>query len=183
MNEESTKIVGELEKIAADAQKSFGALTAGQINWRPPAGAWSVGQCFEHLIKSNASYFPEFDKVIAGARQNSLLEQWSPLTSFAGKLLLDSLRAEGRKVKTIDKMSPPSEVAADVIDEFAAHQALLVDKIRQMAGADWKKIVLTSPFMGLMTYTLADGVQAIVEHERRHFRQAEKVMQTEGFPQ
>ncbi len=45
-----------------------------------------------------------------------------------------------------------------------------------------KKTIITSPFLKVMTYKLADGFRVVVEHERRHFRQAERVLQTEGFP-
>jgi uncharacterized damage-inducible protein DinB len=182
MNEQLNDLVADLERVSADARKNFGHLSAEQLNWKPSAEAWSVGQCLEHLIVTNKSYFDELDGVIAGTRKNSFWEKWSPLTSFAGKLLIDSLKSEGRKVKTTAKMTPPSEVAPGVVENFAAHQSELIEKIKRAAGADWRKIVLTSPFAKMMTYTLADGLQSIVEHERRHLRQAERVAGTENFP-
>lgn len=36
--------------------------------------------------------------------------------------------------------------------------------------------------MKLMTYKLEDGFRVVVEHEKRHFRQAERVVESEGFP-
>ncbi len=183
MSDELRHLTGELEEISAAARETFGRFSAAQINWRPADGGWSVGQCFEHLIKTNEMYFADLDRIVDGTRKNSLLERWSPLTSFAGKFLVNSLKSDGRKIKTIEKVTPPSEVDARVVELFAAHQAELIDKIKRTEKADWRKTVLTSPFMGLMTYTLADGLQSIVEHERRHFRQAERVAQADGFPQ
>jgi hypothetical protein len=182
MSEDFNKLVSELENISADAKKTFGAFSAEQINWKPNAESWSIGQCFEHLIKTNELYFDELDKIAAGARKNSFWENWSPLTSFAGRFLINSLKSDARKVKTIQKMTPPSDVDANIIELFATHQTELAAKIKQTENADWRKIVLTSPFMGLMTYNLADGFESIVEHEKRHFRQAERVTQMENFP-
>lgn len=176
------EVISELAKVSADARKTFGALSAEQVNWRPNADSWSVGQCFDHLIKTNGLYFEELDKIIAGTRKNSFWEKWSPLTSFAGKLLISSLKNDGRKIKTIAKVTPPSEIAPNIIELFAAHQNALINKIKQTNENEWRKIVLTSPFAGLMTYNLADGLAGVVEHERRHFRQAERVLQTDGFP-
>ena len=51
-----------------------------------------------------------------------------------------------------------------------------------MADLDWDKAKITSPFMRLMTYSVRDGLSIVVEHEKRHFRQAVRVTETEGFP-
>jgi hypothetical protein len=182
MSEECDRLVSELENISADVKKTFGDLTAEQINWKPSAEAWSVGQCFEHLIKTNGLYFDELDSIAAGTRKNSFWQQFSPLTSFGGKMLINSLKADARKIKTMQSVTPPSAVDANIIELFAAHQTELTAKIKGTETADWRKIVLTSPFMGLMTYNLADGLQGIIEHEKRHFRQAERVLRLENFP-
>lgn len=177
------EIISELQNISAETQKTFGKLSAEQINWKPSETGWSVGQCFEHLIKSNELFYGELDKIASGTRQNSFLEKWSPLSSVWGNLLISSLKKDERKFKApTQKIVPPSDIDAHIIEIFAAHQAELIEKIKQTEAADWNKIKVTSPFMKLMTYKLADGFQVIVEHEKRHFRQAERVTETDGFP-
>jgi len=183
MNDEVENLTSELNKISDDAQGKFGNLSAEQINWRPSAEGWSVGQCFEHLIKTNKLFYDELDKIGSGARKNSFWENWSPLTSFGGKFLIKSLKSDARKFKAPSKaIVPPSEIKADIIEEFSKHQTEVIEKIKQTESADWRKTVITSPFMKLMTYSFADGLQVVVEHEKRHFRQAERVLQAEGFP-
>lgn len=183
MEEEVSKLVSELEKISANAQETFGGLSGGQINWKPNAGGWSVGQCFEHLIKSNELFYDELERIASGARKNSFLESYSPLSSFFGNLLINSLKKDARKFKApTQKIVPPSEIDANIVEIFAAHQSELIGKIRRTEAADWKKTKVTSPFMKLITYKLSDGYQVIVEHERRHVRQAERVLQAENFP-
>jgi uncharacterized damage-inducible protein DinB len=172
-----------LQKISDDAKATFSNLSAEQVNWKPSADGWSVGQCFEHLIKTNALFFPELEKIEAGTRKNSFLENYSPLSGFFGNLLIKSLQKDERKFKAPTKaIVPPSEIDADIIEQFSKHQAEMIEKIKRTENADWRKTVITSPFMKLMTYSFAHGVEVVVEHEKRHFRQAERVLQAEGFP-
>jgi hypothetical protein len=177
------EIISELEKISEEVKSRFGSLSPEQINWRPSAEGWSVGQCFEHLIKTNKLFYDELDKIAGGTRRNSFWENWSPLTSFGGKFLIKSLKSDERKFKApTAKIVPPSEVDGDIIEQFSAHQTEIIEKIKRTENADWRKTVITSPFMKLMTYSFADGLQVVVEHEKRHFRQAERVTQAENFP-
>lgn len=183
MNGELHNVVSELEKISLEAQKNFGNFSAEQVNWRPSAEAWSVGQCVEHLIKSNEMFYDELDLIASGRRKNSLLENYSPLSGFFGNLLISSLKKDGRKYKApTRKIVPPSSVDPHIIEVFAAHQSELIGKIKKTETADWRKTKVTSPFLKIATYRLADGFQIIIEHEKRHFRQAERVTQAEGFP-
>ena len=183
MNTEISNLLSELETVSEDTQKTFGDLTAEQINWRPSADGWSIGQCFEHLIKTNELFYAELDKIAGGARKNSFWENWSPLSSFGGNFLIKSLKSDKRKFKApTPKIVPPSEIDASIVEIFTAHQTEVIEKIKKTAKADWQKTIITSPFLKVMTYKLADGFRVVVEHERRHFRQAERVLQAEGFP-
>lgn len=175
--------ISELEKISEDVRRAFGAFSAEQVNWRPSADGWSVGQCFEHLIKTNELLYGELDRTASGTRRNSFWENWSPLTSFGGRFLINSLKKDERKFKVpTQKIAPPSDIDPNIIEKFAAHQTELIGKIRACAEADLRKTVITSPFVKLMTYNLADGLTVVVEHEKRHFRQAKRVAQAENFP-
>ncbi len=71
MNDQLNNLTGELEEISQNVQKTFGNLSAEQINWRPSSEGWSVGQCFEHLIKTNELFYAELDKIAGGSRRNS----------------------------------------------------------------------------------------------------------------
>jgi DinB superfamily len=183
MNDDLKNLTSELQTISADTQNVFGKLSGEQINWKPSETGWSVGQCFEHLIKTNELFYGELDKIADGTRRNSFLENYSPLSGFWANLLIGSLKKDSRKFKApTQKIVPPSEIDVNIVENFAAHQAELIGKIKLTESADWNKIKITSPFMSLMTYKLSDGFQVIVEHEKRHFRQAERVMGAEGFP-
>jgi hypothetical protein len=99
MNNGADRLISELEQIAEDARNAFGSLSAEQINWKPALDGWSVGQCFDHLIKSNRELFPAFDKIGRGNWKNSFLGNYSPLSGFFGSLLVNSLKKDERKFK------------------------------------------------------------------------------------
>ncbi len=182
-NQDLYNFIDEITEIGQKAELTFGHLSAEQINWKPSPEGWSVGQCFEHLIKANELFYGDLEKIASGARANSFLENYSPLSSFFGNLLVNSLKKDERKFKApTKKIVPPSEIDANIIELFAAHQAELIGKIKRTETADWRRVKITSPFMKLITYKLSDGFQVVVEHERRHVRQAERVIQSEGFP-
>ncbi|HVE55463.1 MAG TPA: DinB family protein [Pyrinomonadaceae bacterium] len=177
------EIISEYENVGEAVQKTFGNLSAEQINWKPRADSWSVGQCLDHLIKSNQEFDPQFQAVSSGTKKSSLWEKYSPLTSFFGNFLLKSLKNDAKKFKAPSKaIVPPSDIAADIVEQFVQHQREVVEKIKTLENVDLQKTVVTSPFLKLMTYRLSTALEIGVEHEKRHFRQAERVMQTEGFP-
>ncbi len=183
MKGDLNNLLSELEQVSENAQKTFGHLNAGQINWKPSNEGWSVGQCFEHLIKINSAYFPEFESIIKGERKNRFWENYSPLSGFFGNLLFKSLSPKAERKLKAPKVAEPSasDISLTIIEDFAKHQAEMIDKIRQTENLDTKKIILTSPFIKAITYSLFDSYRIIATHEKRHFRQAERVMQTEGF--
>ena len=135
------------------------------------------------MIKSNELFYDKLDEIAGGKHKNSLLESFSPLSGFFGNLLIGSLKKDGRKFKApTQKIVPPSEIDPNIIEIFAAHQSELVGKIRRIETTNWNRIKVTSPFTKLITYRLNDGFQIVVEHEKRHFRQAERAIKTDGFP-
>ncbi|MGI8670430.1 MAG: DinB family protein [Aridibacter sp.] len=177
------EIISDLETISADVQDAFGNLSPTQINWKTSDESWSVGQCFEHLIKSNELLYDKFDEIADGKHNHSPLEKFSPLSGFFGNLLIGSMKKDARKFKApTQKIVPPSEIDPHIIEIFAGHQAELIGKIKKLETTDCRKIKITSPYMKFVTYRLSGGFAIIVEHEKRHFRQAERVMKEGGFP-
>ena len=169
--------------IAADAKAVFGPLTATQLNWKPAADRWSVGQCFDHLLVSNKAFFPIIDDVLAG-RKRTFWERMPLLPKLSARMLLKFLDpASARKVKAPKGSEPTqSEVSERVIDEFVAHQAKLIDKMRSTEQLLLDKIVITSPVSGAITYSLMNAYRIIIVHELRHLQQARRVTEEPAFP-
>jgi hypothetical protein len=175
-------LVEELGAIASEARAAFGALTPAQLNWKPSAESWSVGQCFEHLIKTNESFLPALELVNRGEYRGTLWQRVSPLSGFFGRLVLRGL-ASGRKVKASAAISPSaSGVPEDIVERFAAHQRVVGKHLSAARAEDLKRTVVTSPVAGFATYSLFDACRIVVAHERRHFEQARRVTEVAGFP-
>lgn len=174
----------ELSAIGREAREVFGRLSPTQLNWKPSAEQWSVGQCFDHLIVTNRTFFPALDKVAAGTFKSSLWGRVSPLSGFFGRFILKALDPEkGRKTKAPRVFEPKqSDVAADIIQQFAAHQQELSARMRATAGADLRGLKVTSPVSPVATYSLLDAYRIVVAHERKHFEQARRLTRAAGFP-
>ncbi|HWS55843.1 MAG TPA: DinB family protein [Pyrinomonadaceae bacterium] len=179
------RLTAELGAVAEEARRGFGRLSAAQVNWKPGPERWSVGQCFEHLMKANAGFVPVLERIARGERRGSAWERWSPLSGFFGRLIEGSLAKDGgRAFKAPRKLVPSaSDIAPDVVEQFAAHQTELAALMRAAAAsADLKRTIVTSPVSGFITYSLLDAFRIVVTHERRHLRQARRVTETPGFP-
>ena len=181
---EVDRLVAELGEVARDAEEVFGGLSAAQLNWKPSAEQWSVGQCFDHLIVTNRCFVPDIERVAAGTYRSSAWARVSPLSGFFGRFILKALDPEkGRKTRAPRVFEPTqSDVAADVIRRFAAHQEELSARMRATAGADLRGLKVTSPVSPVATYSLLDAYRIVVAHERKHFEQARRVARSAGFP-
>lgn len=183
MDERINHVIDEMRKISDDARSSFGSLSAEQLNWKPAEKNWSIGQCLEHLILTNEQFYPEFDKLAAGTRRNTFWENYSPFTGFFGRFLIKAVTEDSKKAKAPSKsIVPPSELPADIVGSFVLHIEKVNEKLTACADADREKTVVTSPFLAVMTYKLDDAFSVLVEHTKRHIRQAKRVMEAEGFP-
>lgn len=183
MDERIDYVMTEMQKTSDDVRASFGGLSSDQLNWKPGEKSWSVAQCLDHLILTNEQFYPEFDKLAAGTRKNSFIENYSPLTGFFGRFLIKAVTEDSKKAKAPSKsIVPPSELPADIVEKFTTHISKVNEKIAACAGADRETTVVTSPFLFIMTYKLDDAYSVLVEHTKRHIRQAKRVMQADGFP-
>lgn len=182
MSEMIESTVNELRQAADESRKLFGSLSAEQLNWKPASNSWSVAQCLDHIILTNEQMALPLTRKIDGER-NSLWETCSPFTGYLGRFLLKSMKADEKKFKAPSQtIVPPSDLPGDIVEKFEANIESVVDLVDRAARLDARRTVLTSPFMGLMTYRLGDGIEIMAEHTKRHIRQAKRVLETEGFP-
>jgi uncharacterized damage-inducible protein DinB len=185
MDERIGDITSELQKTADDAIATFSSLSAEQLNWKPAEKSWSVAQCFDHLITTHSLYFPVFERFEKGGVKPSFLEKYSPLSGFFGRYLIKSLSPENQsKMKTTSKAQPSSsKIDSGIVERFREHQHQMIEQLRRLpADIDPTRTMMTSPLMGFVTYTLDDCFTILVVHVQRHFGQAKRVTETEGFP-
>jgi hypothetical protein len=183
MNDRLDAVVEQINAVSDDVSTTFGPLSAEQVNWKLAADSWSIGQCLDHLIRTNSQFFPELEKLAAGHRKNSFWENYSPFTGLGGKYLIKMIGNDAKKIKAPSKdIVQPSDIEPNIVNRYVEHQDYVIEKLKATSAADPKKTVLTSPFMRLITYTLDDSYTIFIEHARRHVRQAKRVMEADGFP-
>lgn len=184
MAQDISKVCSDLAAVSEDAKAEFGTLTAVQLNWKPAEKSWSVAQCLDHLIVTHSLYFPLFEKLAAGDLTPTFWQKVSPFSGFFGRFLIKSLDPKNVKpMKTTSRAFPSSsDIDAGIVDRFVAHQDQMIASLRKLpAGLD-KKMIITSPLAGFVTYSLDDALTFVPMHCIRHFNQAKRVTEAEGFP-
>ena len=181
---ELASLIGTLQDVSRTALQRFGPLSAPQLNWKPAPDRWSVAQCLDHLVTTNATYFPAFDAVVAGRHAPTLWQRMPWLPGVFGRLVLKAVHPDSVKAYQAPKVFRPAEsqVEAGVVTRFVDQQARLVDVLTRSAGLDLEAIVITSTVSPIVIYSLLDAYRIVVQHERRHLNQAIRVTGTPGFP-
>jgi DinB superfamily len=179
------RIISELEKVSDDVKKSFGTLSAKQINFKPSAKSWSIGQCFEHLIITNNLYFPAIQKVIDGNHRNNFFSKIPFSTNVISALMKNSLKPEqARKMKTFKIFEPsPSNVSSTIIEDFVENNHKLIRMLKAVQDMDLHKIKIPEPLNVALNLRLNDAFEILMIHEKRHFNQSTQVLKVGGFPQ
>jgi hypothetical protein len=172
-------------KVPSEVRAEFGRLVQDQLNWKPAADKWSVGQCFDHLITANGEYFPIFDRVLQGQKTtNTIWESLPGLPRIWGQMLIKSVSPDATRKQKAPKIFTPtaSTVDAGIISRFIDQQERVVSYLNTMTAVDAGRIIITSPVARVITYSLLDACRVIVAHEQRHILQARRVTELPGFP-
>lgn len=177
-------LIAAARQMIADTERTFGALTTAQLNWKPGVDQWSVGQCFDHLQVTKEPYFQIIEQVLNGTKPRSLWEKVPFWPRFIGKQIIKATQPESaRKVKTRPPFEPAqSSIDPHILQSFIAQEQRWIKAIERTSAIDSATLIITSPVAAMITYSLLDAMQLMAVHERRHFQQAERVMQTAGFP-
>ena len=184
MSDELKRLTSAARTLTDDVRRSFGRLTPEQLNWRPSSDAWSIAQCLEHLIITNEKEFPALESALQAGYRNPFWSRPPLLPKLCGRLMLRLFGPEvTRRYKAPRSFRPSqSAIAGSIVADFAAHQEKLFSLMEQSARLDVEETKIVSPVTVLMTYSLLDGYRILIGHEQRHYRQAERVLQTDNFP-
>jgi len=178
------ELVQEVGSISRSARERFGRLSPAQLNWKPGADRWSIGQCLDHLLTANEPYFSIFERVAKGEKKNTLWESMPLFPGLFGGLLIKSLDpSSARKLKAPKAFEPASsDIDGRIVEKFSAQQERLSKAFRALEGKNLDVIKITSPALKLITYSLRDACTIIVVHEQRHLQQATNVLAAPEFP-
>lgn len=177
-------IAAECSAMARDAQAVFGQLDEQQLNWKPDAVRWSVAQCFDHLLMGDRAMIAAADAALDGSVPPTVWQRLPALPRLFGRMLITS-QSPGtkRKFKAPASAVPAaSAIDARVIDRFIAIQQEAAARAGLLEGRDAARVIMVSPFVRFITYSVLDGYRLLVAHQRRHFEQARRVSKDARFP-
>jgi hypothetical protein len=177
-------LLARLDGVQQQSQKNFGTLTESQLNWKPSPEKWSIGQCLDHLINTNKTYFPTFDSILSGKHRLSFFQKINPFKKSIGAMMVRTLGPQVQKKFTAPKIFEPSSsnITPSIVNDFSVQQETVKTYFRKLIAIEPSKIFIASPVSSLFVYSLEDALQIIAGHEERHLTQAEHVLQHSNFP-
>lgn len=177
------RIASELDAADARAQALAKGLTATQLNWQPRAGAWSVGQCLEHLCISNEVYVGPIAEALRAAPSGPV-DEIRP--GWFGRWFIRNYiepATQKTRARAPSKIAPVAkQLDRSILGRFIASNAKVRELIPLGRAHDINRVRFRNPFVPLIRFTVGTGFQIIVRHNLRHLLQAERVTQSPGFP-
>ena len=180
MNRQAEK----LAVLSVEVKEKFGGLSSEQLNWKPNADSWSVGQCLDHLVVTNKQEIPAIKGGLAGEHNQSIWERLPLLSAVTGKFIVKAVDPENTRKNKAPKTFQPSQsdIGTDIVDEYLKTSEKVQELIKESEGVPTRRMVITSPIARVATYSIHDALKIVVLHDHRHFNQALRVMESEGFP-
>jgi uncharacterized damage-inducible protein DinB len=172
-------------KEAKDKVKlEFSNITSEQLNWKFSAESWNIAQCLDHLVSSHNVYFPAFKKITEGNYKMNFWERYSPFSHICGRIMKDRLQEQVKKKMIAPKIIQPSasKMNIEIIEDYYKSLDRFLAYISNCRNIDIDKIIINSPTIAIVTYSLRDAFQFLVQHEHRHINQAIRVKLNENFP-
>jgi len=174
--------MAEVNSSDEHARRLLSGASEEQLNWQPKEGAWSIGQCMEHLCLMNDVYLPPMDEALQGkpkATVNEITPGWFGawfIRTFV-EPLPNQMRAPAPK-----KIAPASCVPPSVLERFLAGNEAVRKLIQLASEYDVNHIRFKNPFVPLIRFTVGTGFEIVTKHQRRHLLQADRVKEAAAFP-
>ncbi len=178
-------LIVQLNEVSRQVKETFAPLNTTQLNWKPAPNKWSIAQCLDHLMVSNSTYYPEFDRII---KQQPFTNWWGKipfLPALAGKMLLDGVKP----TSTIPLPAPGnftpsnSDIPDTIVQDFDRMQQTFIGYFTRLQTIpEHERVLVTSPVARFITYSLKDCLNILTFHEQRHLQQALRVMKMDDFP-
>lgn len=168
----------QLDTLTSDFTHAFEGLSVDQINRKPNAAAWSIGQIIDHIITVNETYFPIAEQLKKGTYRTPWTGRLPILVRWLGDFILNGVEPQRkRKVKTFPVWEPAqSDLPADILQRFAKHQKKLAEMMASCEKFIQAGAVIASPANRFIVYKLEKAFDIIIAHERRHLNQALEVL-------
>jgi hypothetical protein len=177
-------LLQDLDALTDEVRGRFGALSAEQLAWQPSPTRWGVGHCLVHLAKTNELY----REALASAFRTAQVEGRSGRAlvrgGWFGRWFTGAVGPSMRiRAKAPRSVRPPQGAPeAGSLENFLTEQQRARGLIEDARGLDLDAVRIHSPFSRLLRFRAGDALRIVVEHEKRHVKQAVAVLGDPAFP-
>jgi hypothetical protein len=178
----SQRLISELDAADRRAESVARGLSRVQLNWQPRQGAWSVGQCLEHLRLGNEAVLTAIYAALEDRERRPVDEirlGWFSRWFIHTYIAANPGGTRGRAPKTIE---PAKHIEPIVLEGFLRSNHAARELARRASDFDVNRIRYRNPFIPLLRFTVGAGLEIIAQHPGRHLLQAQGVRQSAGFP-
>lgn len=178
----SVRLASDLTASDASAKALVAGLTEDQLNWQPAPGAWSIGQCLDHLCLMNDIYLPPVAAALKDAPDGPVDE--IVLGWFASWFLRSFVEPSpsSKRAPAPAKIRPSQRIPLSVLDRFLAGNQSCRNVIASARNKNVNGARFWNPLVPGIRFTAGAGLQIIASHERRHLLQAQRVRDDAHFP-
>lgn len=176
------RLIAELDSADRRAAALVRGLSTAELNWQPGPRAWSVGQCIDHLRVSNEVLIPVLSLALVGRTRRRTEEL--RLGAFSRWFVRTYVAANpgGARARAPKKIVPASAVEPSVLDAYVRSNNAARELIRRAWEYDVNRIRYRNPFIPVIYFTVATGLEVTAQHPGRHLLQAENVRCSPSFP-
>ena len=177
-------IIKDIQYVSEQVAENFGKLSAEQLNWKSLTEQWSIGQCLDHLMTTNRTYYGVFNTLIEGQYRPTFWQRMPLIPGIVGNTIIQATQPEyEKKSKTFTVFEPiQNPVNEEVVQEFLSHQSEFIDFLNQLDQIENHQVVISSPASRWIIYRLNDCLKLLSVHEKRHLLQAKGVLENHRFP-
>jgi hypothetical protein len=189
MTEDLAILIAEFDANVSHLESITAGLSREQFNWRPAAGAWSIGECISHLNIANGGDIAPLRAAIESGRARGVTGAGPYRYGFLSNKFIAALGLPVKtKIKAPKVYVPPAE--SDPAPTIAEYRRVSAELRKLAASADGLNLAKVQTEMPALPALLRPFVKMplgarltlIATHDRRHLWQAEQVRLHQDFP-
>jgi hypothetical protein len=176
--EERAKVIKLLKESQAETLDALEKLSDAQLKFKPAPDRWSVLECAEHIMLSEALLFGAVERVVA-TKPNP---DWENKTKGKTEFLEDVLAGRKGKAQAPENIVPSGKLSREqVIQKFKEARAITL-KFAEQTQVPLKEHTLDHPAPVFGTLNGYQWLIYIPLHNIRHNKQIAEVKADPNFP-
>ncbi|GGD14135.1 DinB family protein [Flavobacterium orientale] len=148
-----------------------------ELRWSTNAKQWNVLQCIHHLNLYYEFYNPEIEHQLQQAQSAEDTDSFK--SGVIGGYFVKTIQvSNSKKMKAVAAMEPhPTGLTSKVLSDFVQHGQTLLRLFEMAKNVDLNKVKTAISLTKWIRLKLGDTFLFMVNHNERHVKQAERVLE------